>query len=103
MRSHYRALSRGRPRQHRVQRRHDRHGEARQQLEDVDAGFAAKNSELVLQAGDVEVAGVQKVCCTNIVLDHVILDLEGDRSGIVIGLTVVGHRHDAGLKTWPRI
>ena len=64
----------------------------------MGAGLAAKNSELVLQASDVETAGVQKVCRTNIVLDRVILDLEGDGSGIVIGLTVVGHRHDAGLE-----
>jgi hypothetical protein len=84
-----------------VQRRHDRHGEARQELKDVGAGFTAKNSELVLQGSDIETIGVQKVCCSNVVLDRIILDLEGDRSGIVIGLTVVSHRHDTSLQIWP--
>ena len=59
---HHRALRGRRLGQHGVERRHDRHGEARQQLEDVAAGFAAENSEFVLQANDVEPAGVQEVC-----------------------------------------
>ena len=84
-----------------MERRHDRHGKARQQLENVGAGFAAKNSEFVLQANDVEPAGVQERCGAHIFFDGVILDLQDDRTGIVIGLIVVGHRHDAGLQVWP--
>ena len=94
---HHRALGRGRLGQHRVQRRHDRHGEPRQQLEDVGAGFAAENSEFVLQADGVEPAGVQEIRGARVLFDIVVLDLQGDRSGIIIGLTVIGHRHDAGL------
>ncbi len=84
--------------QHRMQRRHHRHGEARQQRKDVGAGFATENSEFVLQAHGVEPAGVQKVCRARILFDIVVLDLQSDRRGIIIGLTVIGHRHDAGLQ-----
>ena len=91
----------GRLGQHRVQRRDDRHAEPRKQLEDVSAGFAAEDSEFVLQANDVKAAGVQEGRGADIVFDGVILDLKGDRSGIVIGLTVVVHRDDAGLEVRP--
>ena len=66
---HHRALGRGRLGQHRMQRRDDRHGEARQQLEDVAAGFAAENAEFVLQADDIEPAGVQEGRGAHIVFD----------------------------------
>ena len=98
---HHRALGGGRLGQHRVQRRDDRHAEARKQLENVGAGFAAENSEFVLQTNDVEPAGVQEGRGAHIVFDGVILDLQGDRTGIVIGLTVVVHRDDAGLQVRP--
>ena len=58
---HHRALSRRRLGQHGVQRRDDRHGQARQQRQDMGAGFAAENAELVLQTDDVEPAGVEKL------------------------------------------
>ena len=64
-------------------------------------GFAAENSEFVLQTDDVEPAGVEKRRGADILLDAVVLDLQCDRSRIVIGLVVVGHRHDAGLQVWP--
>ncbi len=64
-----------------MERRHDRHGEARQQLEDVAAGFAAENSEFVLQANEVETAGIQEVGGADVVFDIVVLDLESDRPG----------------------
>ena len=97
---HHRALRRRRRGQHRVQRRDDRHGQARQQFQDMGPGFAAENSEFVLQTDDVEPAGVEKRRGVDILLDAVILDLQRDRSRIVIGLVVVGHRHDAGLQVW---
>ena len=98
---HHRALGGGRLGQHRVQRRDDRHAEARKQLENVSAGFAAENAEFVLQANDVEPAGVQEGRGAHIVFDRVILDLQGDRRGIVVGLPWSCHRDDAGLQIRP--
>ena len=95
---HHRALSGRRLGQHGMERRHHRHGEARQQREDVGAGFAAENSEFVLQANGVEPAGVQEVGRAHVLFDIVVLDLQSDRRRIVVGLTVIGHRHDAGLQ-----
>ena len=48
MRPITRALHGGRLSQHGVERRYHRHRQARQQLKDVRAGFATKNSEFVL-------------------------------------------------------
>jgi len=84
--------------QHRMERGYHRHGEARQQHEDVGAGFAAENSEFVLQAHGIEPAGIQKVRCTQIFFDIAVLDLESDRRRIIVGLAMIGHRHDAGLQ-----
>jgi hypothetical protein len=84
-----------------VQRRDDRHGQARQQFQDMSPGVAAENSEFVLQADDIEPPGVEKRCGADILLDAAVLDLQCDRSRIVISLIVVGHRHDAGLQVWP--
>ena len=67
--------------QHRMQRRHDRHGQARQQHQDVLAGFAAENAELVLQRDDVEAAGVQEVRGTQIFFELVVLDLQATAGG----------------------
>src|SRR5258705_7587951 len=64
----------------------------------MSAGFATENSEFVLQTNGVETAGVQEVRGAHVVFDVAVLDLQRDRSGIVIGLTVIGHRHDAGLE-----
>ena len=94
---HDRTLGRGRLGQHRVQRCDDWHAEARKQLEDVSAGFAAENSEFVLQANDVEPASVQEGRGAHIVFNRVILDLQRDGSGIVIGLSVVVHCDDADV------
>ena len=61
IRSITRALRRRRLGEHGVQRRDDRHGQARQQRHDVAAGLAAENAEFVLQGDDVEPAGVQEL------------------------------------------
>src|SRR5258708_38345343 len=66
------------------------------------AGFATENSEFVLQADGVEPAGVQEVCCAQVFLDIVVLDLKSDRRRIIIGLTMIGHRHDAGFQVRAR-
>ena len=67
----------------------------------MGAGFAAENSEFVLQTNGVEPARVQESRGAHIVFNGVILDLQGDRTGIIIGLTVVVHRDDAGLRVRP--
>jgi hypothetical protein len=75
---HHRSLSRRRRGQHRVQCRDDRHGQTRQQFQDMRPGFATENSEFVLQTDDVEPAGVEKRCAAHILLDAVVLDLQCD-------------------------
>ncbi len=82
--------------------RHDRHGEARQQHEDMGARFAAKNSEFVLQTNGVEAAGVQEICGARIRVNIVGLDLQSDRRGIIVNLTMIGHGNDAGLDSGVR-
>ena len=67
----------------------------------MGASLTAKNSELVLQTDNIEPAGIQEGRSADIVFDDVILDLKDDRTGIVIGLTVIVHRDDAGLHAWP--
>ncbi len=81
-----------------MERRHHRHRETRQQFEDVAAGFATENSEFVLQAHRIEPAGVQEIRRARIFFDGVVLDLPCHRWRIIIGLTMIGHRHDAGLE-----
>ena len=92
------ALGRSGLGQHRVQRRHHWHGETRHQFEDVGAPLATENSEFVLQAHGVEPAGVEEIRRARVLVDVVVFDLQGDRRRIIIGLTVIGHRHDAGLQ-----
>ena len=67
----------------------------------MSAGFAAEDSEFVLQADDVVPARVQEGGSTHIVSNGVILDLQRDRTGIVVGLSVVVHCDDAGHQVRP--
>ena len=46
--------------QNRVQGRHDRHVELRQQRQDVTARLAAEYSELVLEADDIELSAIEE-------------------------------------------
>jgi len=46
--------------QYGMERRHHGHGETQQQHEDVGAGFAAEDSELVLQADGIEPPALRK-------------------------------------------
>ena len=80
-----------------MQRRDDRHGQPRKQRHDVAACFAAENPEFMLEGNDVEPARVQEAGRTNVVLYPFILDLIADGGRIVVGVTMVGHRHDAGF------
>ena len=38
--------------------------------------------------------------CANVVVDRLLLDLEPDARGIVVGLMRIGHRDDRGAETW---
>ena len=67
----------------------------------MDAGFAAKNSKLVLKTNDVKLAGIEESRGAHVVVDGVVLDLKGDRLGIVVGLTVVVHGDNARLDVGP--
>ncbi len=100
---HDRALHNRRLGQHGVERGHHGHGETQQQHEDVGAGVAAENSELVLQAYGIEPASIEKVRSAQIVFEVVVPDLQSDRGGVIVSLTVIGHRHDAGLRFRTRI
>ena len=64
----------------------------------MGTGFAAENAEFVLQAHDVEAAVIQEVCCTHVFFNVVIVDLQSDRRGVIVGLAAIGHCHDGGLK-----
>ncbi len=99
---HYGALGRSGLGKHRMQRRHHRHGEPRQQFKDVGAGLATENSEFMLQAYYVEPTGVEEIRRVRVLVDVVVFDLQSDRRWIIIGLTVIGHRHDAGLARFGR-
>src|SRR3984893_208536 len=85
-----------------MERRHHRHGEARQQHKDVRTHFATENSEFVLQTNRVEAAGIQEICGACVRVNIVGLDLQSDRRRIIVNLTMVGHGNDACLKSGVR-
>ena len=86
-----------------MQRRDDRHGQARQQRHDVLAGLAAENAEFVLQRHDLEPAAVQEIGRPNIVFDTSVVDLKADGGRIVIDLTMIGHGDDGGFEIRTRV
>ena len=88
------ALRRGRLGQDGVQRRDDRHGQPRQQRHDVAARFATEDAEFMLETDDFELARIQEIGRPHVVLDFVIVDLKAHDGRIVVGMTVIGHRHD---------
>ena len=81
IRSQDAALRRCRLGKNRVKRRDDRHGQPREQRQDVAAGFAAENAEFVLQGNDVELAGIQEVGRAHVVLDSLVVDLKPNDGG----------------------
>ena len=99
--AHHVALGGRRLREHGVERGHDRHFQARQQLDDIAAGLAAENPVLVLEARDVVAGAVQELGRPHVVTDHVVADLEADGGGIRIATTGVRHGDDAGLEVRP--
>ena len=91
------AVCRCRLGKHRMQRRDDRHGQPRKQRHDVAAGFTAENAEFVLEGNGVEPARVQEVGRAHVIVYPFIPDLMADGGRVVVGVTVVGHRHDASF------
>ena len=84
--------------EHGVKRGHDRHFEARQELDDIAAGLTTENPVLVLKGNDVEACIVQELGGLNIVADHFVANLEAHSRRIVVGATRVRHGDDAGLE-----
>ena len=58
------------------------------------ASLAAENAEFMLKGNGVEPARVQEGGRANVILYPFIPDLMADGGGIVVGVTIVGHRHD---------
>ena len=92
------ALRRVRLRQDGVERRHDRHRQARQEPGKVRPGLAAEDAELVLQRHHVETAVIQEVGSAGIVLKPIVADLKTDGAWIVVAVTIVIHRDDGGFQ-----
>jgi hypothetical protein len=68
-----------------MKRRHNRHFKPRQEFNDISAGFAAKDSILVLEANDVKMRIVQKVGGLNVFVDGLVIDLKAHIDWIVVG------------------
>ena len=71
---------------------------SRQQLGDIAAGLAAKNSVFMLKGNNVEAGVVQELSRLNIFVDVFVLNFQAYGLRIVIGATWIRHRYDAGLK-----
>src|SRR6266542_3252477 len=81
-----------------MKRGHDRHFEARQQLDDISAGLTAENSVFVLEGNNVEFPIVEKLGCLAVVADRLVVNLETHSPGIVVGAARIRHGDDAGLE-----
>jgi hypothetical protein len=77
-----------------MKRRNGRHGQPRKQRHDVVAGFTTENAEFMLEGNDFELARIQEVGRVHVVFYSVIVDLKANGGWIVVGVTMVGHRHD---------
>jgi hypothetical protein len=77
--------------------RDDRHGQPREQRHDVLAGFTTKDAEFMLEGDDIELTCIQEVGRMQVVLYSAIVNLKANAGWIVVGVTMVGHRHDTGF------
>ncbi len=77
--------------------RDDWHVQPRKQRHDVIAGLAAEDPEFMLQANDVELPLVEEIGGAHVILQFFIIDLQANDGRIVVGVAVVGHRHDGGV------
>jgi hypothetical protein len=92
-------LNARRLRQDRMQRCHHGHAEPVEQRENVVAGFAAEDAELVLERDNIVPAVIQNIRCVSVVLDRLVADFKPDLCRIVVRPAAVGHRDDAGFDT----
>ena len=60
-------------------------------------GVTAENPKFMLKGNGVEPACVQEAGRANVILYLFIPDLMADGGRIVVGVTIVGHRHDTCL------
>ena len=65
------------------------------------AGLAAEDAEFMLHADDLELAGIQEVRRPGVLFQALVVDVQANRRRILVGLPMVGHRHDAGLHARP--
>jgi hypothetical protein len=68
----------------------------------MTAGVTAKYSELVLQGYDIELPGVQEDRRPFVFFELFVVDLQANDGRIVVLTTLVGHRHDGGVRTASR-
>jgi hypothetical protein len=83
--------------QNRVQRRDDRHPERSQQEQQVIAGLAAEDAELMLQADQVHLIDVQVVRASQVGDGVRFGDLETHDRGVRVYLAGIVHRDDKCL------
>ena len=69
---------------------------------DVPTRDAAEDAKFMLQRDGLEPAGIQERRGPCIIFEFVILDLKANIRWVIIGMTFVGHRHDAGVHIWTR-
>jgi hypothetical protein len=81
-----------------MKRRHHRHFESQQKLDDIAAGFATKDSILMLEANNVKARTVQKISGSNVFVDRLVVDLKKHGSGIIVDAPGIRHRHHTGFQ-----
>ena len=79
---------------------HDRRFDPRQQLHNVTASFAAKNSVFVLKGNDVHVRAVKELGGLSVIADHIFADLKQHLAWIFVFGPRLCHRHDEGVEIW---
>lgn len=58
------------------------------------AGFTPENAEFMLEGNDIELACIQDVGRMHVLFYPVVVDLKANDGWIVVGVAMVGHRHD---------
>jgi hypothetical protein len=74
-----------------------RHAKMLQQLQDVISGFAAENSKLMLQADQIDVAGVQVFGGSSVGREVAFADLKSNPAGVRVGGVAVIDRYHRDL------
>ena len=96
--THHVVLSQRRISEYRVKGRDDGHFQARQEVEDITAGFPAENSILMLNGYNVEITAIQKCRTADIIIDQFFANLKPHRRWIILRATRVRHRSHASFQ-----